>query len=102
MNWFLRWPEIFLVVLVAALEAYRWGYAKTPGIVHATWSPERKSEMRCVIRQWHTHNELDDFSGTKYATSGIMGTPVICSSVHGLSDLLFSLVLTHSKSFPPR
>src|SRR6266702_4130036 len=50
MNWLLRWPEIFLVVLVAALEAYRLGYTNTPGIVHATWSPQRKSEMRCVIR----------------------------------------------------
>jgi hypothetical protein len=49
MTWLLRWPEIFLAVLVAAFEAYRFGSASTPSVVHATWTPQRKLEMRCVI-----------------------------------------------------
>ncbi|KAH9050101.1 alpha-mannosidase [Lactarius hengduanensis] len=55
MIWLLRWPEIFLVVLVAALETYRLGYADTPGIVHPSWSPQRKSEMRDKVRELWYH-----------------------------------------------
>jgi hypothetical protein len=55
MNRLLLWPSLLLVVLVAALEAYRLGFANTPGYVRATWSPQRKLEMRCVIRScYHT------------------------------------------------
>jgi hypothetical protein len=55
MNWLLRWPVQILAVLVAVLEAYRLGNTNTPAYVHATWSPQRKSEMRCVIRPcYHT------------------------------------------------
>lgn len=46
MSWLLRWPEIFLAVLVAALEAYRFGSTTTPMVSHAAWTPERKLEMR--------------------------------------------------------
>jgi len=46
MGWLLRWPEIFLAVLVAALEAYRFGSTTTPMVSHAAWTPQRKLEMR--------------------------------------------------------
>jgi hypothetical protein len=46
MTWLLRWPEMFLAVLVAALEAYRFGSTTTPMVSHAAWTPQRKLEMR--------------------------------------------------------
>lgn len=46
MSWLFRWPEIFLAVLVAALEAYRFGNTTTPMVSHAAWTPQRKLEMR--------------------------------------------------------
>jgi hypothetical protein len=49
MGWLLRWPEMFLAVLVAALEAYRFGSTTTPMVSHAShaaWTPQRKLEMR--------------------------------------------------------
>jgi hypothetical protein len=49
MNWFLRWPEIFLAFLVAAFEAYQYGSTTTPIVAHATWTSQRKLEMRYVI-----------------------------------------------------
>ncbi|KAI0254258.1 alpha-mannosidase [Lactifluus subvellereus] len=55
MNWLLRWPEIFLAVLVAAFETYRFGPASTPGVVHAIWTPQRKLEMRNQVRDLWYH-----------------------------------------------
>lgn len=50
MNWLLRWPEIFLAVLVAAFEAYRSGNTATPIVAGATsWTSQRKLEMRYVM-----------------------------------------------------
>lgn len=46
MSWLLRWPEILLAVLVAALEAYRFGSTTTPMVTHAAWTSQRKLEMR--------------------------------------------------------
>ena len=46
MSWLSRWPEIFLAVLVAALEAYRFGNTTTPMVSHAAWTHQRKLEMR--------------------------------------------------------
>jgi len=50
MNWLLRWPEIFLAVLVAAFEAYRTGNTATPIVAGATsWTSQRKLDVRYVI-----------------------------------------------------
>ncbi|KAI9510474.1 alpha-mannosidase [Russula earlei] len=54
MNWLLRWPEIFLAAIVTAFEAYRFGNTTTPA-AHATWTPQRKLDMRNQVRDLWYH-----------------------------------------------
>lgn len=51
MSWLLRWPEIFLAVLVAAFEAYRSG--NTVVAPATSWTSQRKLDMRYVISLPH-------------------------------------------------
>ncbi|THH17946.1 hypothetical protein EW146_g2940 [Bondarzewia mesenterica] len=64
MHWLLRWPEIFVVVLIA-LEAYRLSHGKTPGLVRAQWTTHRKLDTRNKVRDLWYHGytwPLDELS----------------------------------------
>ncbi|KAI0049615.1 glycoside hydrolase family 47 protein [Auriscalpium vulgare] len=76
MHWAFRWPELFLAVLLVALEACRWGYSTVPGIVEAGWSAQRKLDNRNKVKELWYHGYS---SYMRYAFPLDELTPLSCS-----------------------
>ena len=77
----MRWPEVYLVLFVFALQTYRWASGSVPfaggiGVHAAQWTAQRKLDARYVVffaiilfqlaAEWLA-------SVTKFVTFGTMG-----------------------------